>query len=576
MGIDAVTDRARRLWYIALICAIASVPVVASLFNIATPLFAYGKFGFAARGDGAITYVLPASAAAAAGLKPGDRLNVAALSPQERVYLHWPLTLAGRKAEFILRGGPSRAITLVARPRTWVTLEKIKYFAAFYLLALSNIAIVLIAAALALLRPSRMMWAFLLYAAGTQAGSPILTALFSPAWVVVFSAYCGVVWFGASCALIVFALRFPSDRVRGAGAIADRWLPWLAVAVAPFIVAANIALIYRGADTDPFENFLTILTSALYCLAVIVFVFRYFTEGRAGRPRMAWVIASLLVGFAGIVALRICDSAGVPVSSTVYNLLLATNVVVPIAVAYAIKQRVISVQFFINRALIFAMLVGIAIGGIVLLDWSLARRLEETFSGGGTAAIAAVNVVAALVLGFSMPWLYETLRSLVDRYFFTRQYRAQQRVLELAERLVHADSHQMIDEALVRSVAGDLEIGSVAVFARDGNGSFRREAAKGWGDNHVLEHLDTERLAAAFESANGALRFKDLQLASQEVPTGDAAPAVGLPIFVAGKLSRFVLFSGHPYGLDLDPSEKRLLGTVTRAASHGLARLSQL
>jgi hypothetical protein len=275
--------------------------------------------------------------------------------------------------------------------------------------------------------------------------------------------------------------------------------------------------------------------------------------------------------------MRICDSVGVAVPTNIVNLLLATNVVVPIAVAYAIvKQRVISVQFFINRALVFAMLVGIAIGGIVLLDWSLARRLEEMFSGGGTAAVAAVNVVAALVLGFSMPWLYETVRRLVDRYFFTRQYRAQQRVLELAETFVHADSPQMIDEALVRSVAGDLEIGSVAVFARDGNGSFRREAAKGWGDNHVLERLDTERLAAAFESANGALRFKDLQLASHEVPTGDAAPAVGLPIFVAGKLSRFVLFSGHPYGLDLDPSEKRLLGTVTRAASHGLARLSQL
>lgn len=550
---------------------------MASLFNIATPLFPYGRFGFGARGDGTITDVLPASAAAAAGLKFGDRFNVTALSPQERVYLHWPLTLAGRKAEFVLRKGPSRAITLVARPRTWIALEKIKYFAAFYLLALSNIAIVLIAAALALLRPSRMMWAFLFYAAGTQGGSPILTALLSPAWLVAYSAYCGVLYFGASCALIVFALRFPSDRVRGAGAIADRWLPWLAVAVAPFIVAANVALIYRGADTDPFEYFLTVLTSALYCLAVIVFVLRYFTEGRAERPRMAWVIASLLVGFAGIVAMRICDSVGVALPTNIVNLLLATSIVVPIAVAYAIvKQRVISVQFFINRALVFAMLVGIAIGGIVLLDWSLARRLEEVFSGGGTAAVAAVNVVAALVLGFSMPWLYETVRRLVDRYFFTRQYRAQQRVLELAKTLVHADSPQMIDEALVRSVAGDLEIGSVAVFARDGNGSFRREAAKGWGDDHVLERLDTDRLAASFESANGALRFKDLRLASQEVPTGDAAPAVGLPIFVAGKLSRFVLFSGHPYGLDLDPSEKRLLGTVTRAASHGLARLSQL
>jgi hypothetical protein len=51
---------------------------------------------------------------------------------------------------------------------------------------------------------------------------------------------------------------------------------------------------------------------------------------------------------------------------------------------------------------------------------------------------------------------------------------------------------------------------------------------------------------------------------------------MGFPIFDQHRLSRFVLFSGHPYGLELDPSETRLLWEVTRAASHGLARLSQL
>ncbi|MFZ0031024.1 MAG: hypothetical protein WAK84_04035 [Candidatus Cybelea sp.] len=572
-----MTDRRRRFYRIAAVLVIAAVPIVSSLFNLATPFIPYGKFGFAASGNGTITGVRPFSAAADARLKPADRFDVAALSPQQRVYVHWSLTLAGRKAEFLLRKGPAPAVTLVARRSHASAFEIALYFLVFDLFSLSLIAIVLIAAALVLAHPSRMMWAFLLYAAGSLAGSPIITALVSPPWVVAYSACCGILWFGASVALIVFALRFPADRVRGAGAIADRWLPWVAVVAAPFIVAANVSLVYRGTDTDGFEHFLTIASTVLYCLAVIVFGFRYITEDRDERPRIAWVIASFLVGYAGIVAVRICESLNISVPDDFINLLLSLIVVVPIAVAYAIgRQRVISVRFFVNKAFIFAVPAGLTISAIILLDWFIAWRLERIFSNGGTVAIVVANVAAALALGFLTLWLYPTIRDFIDRHIFTQQYRARQHMQELAKGLADINSPRMIDEALVRNVSGSLGIDSVAVFVRDENGTFRREAARGWGEDDALERFDTERLAAAFEQARGAVRFADPHLISPRVPAGDAAPALGFPIFVRGELSRFVLFSGHPHGLDLDPSETALIGDVTRAASHGFARLSQL
>ncbi|MFZ0363426.1 MAG: hypothetical protein WAL67_04410 [Candidatus Cybelea sp.] len=572
-----MTDGRRRFCRIAAVLTIAGFPVVSSLFNLATPFIPYGKFGFAAAGNGTITHVRPFSAAAEAGLKPADRFDVPALSPEQRVYVHWSLTLAGRKAEFALRKGPAPTVTLVARRSHASAFEIALYFAIFDLFALSLIAIVLIAAALVLAHPSRMTWAFLFYAAGSIAGSPILTALVSPPCVVAYSACCGILWFGASVALVVFALRFPGDRVAGAGAIADRCLPWIAVVAAPIIVAANVSLVYRGTDTDGFEHFLTIASTVLYCLAVIVFGFRYFTEGRDERPRIAWVIASFLVGYAGIVVVRICDSLNISVPDNVVNLLLSLIVVVPIAVAYAIgRQRVISVRFFVNKAFIFAVLAGLTIGAIILLDWFIAWRLERTFSNGGTPAVVAVNVAAALALGFLMSWLYPAIRDFIDRHIFTQRYRARQHMQELAKDFANINSPQMIDEALVGNVSGSLGIDSVAVFVRDEDGTFRREAARGWGDDDGLDRLDIERLAAAFERARGAVRFADPRLISRRVPAGDAAPALGFPIFVRGELSSFVLFSGHPHGLDLDPTETHLIDEVTRAASHGFARLSQL
>lgn len=557
------------------VVAIAGIPFVVALMNLATPFVPLAKFGFTAGRDGTIAAVSPSSTASKAGLKPGDSFDVAALSPQERVYLNWAWVLAGTSAEFWLSKGPARSVTLVAHTPSASGYSTDTYFALFEFLVLSNIAVLLLSAALALAHPSRMAWAFLFYAAGSQLGSHF-TALLSPPGVVAFSAYHGMLWFAMAPALIVFALRFPTNRVRGAGAIADRWLPWFAVAVAPLFIAANVALVYRGVDTSIFENSVTIVSTVLYCAAVAVFAARYITEGPEQRPRMAWVIASFLVGYGGIIIWSIWDLVG-PVSPNLALLLSALNVAVPIAVVYTIsKQRVISVWYVVNKALIFAVLVAIAIGLIVSLDSLTARRLEERFPDAGFVAVVAVNVAAVLVLGFFLPRLYGATRDLVDRYFFRRQYRVRQQMLHLAERLAYADSKEKIDDVLVHSVVSNMDIGSVAVFVRGQDGTFRLEAARGW-NKGTLDRRDSERLVSAFERSRGALRLADLRPPiDRSVPRGDAAPTMGFPIFDQHSLSRFVLFSGHPYGLDLDPSETRLLWDVTRAASHGLARLSQL
>lgn len=570
-----MSDRGRAVRIMAVV-AIAGVPFVVALMNLATPFAPLGKFGFTAGRDGRITAVSPSSAASKAGLKPGDRFDIAALRPQERVYLNWAWVLAGTSAEFRLSEGPARLATLVARKPKASALSTDTYFALFQFLVLSNIAVLLLSAALALAHPSRMTWAFLFYAAGSQLGSHF-TALLSPPGVVAFSAYHGMLWFAMAPALIVFALRFPTNRVGGVGKIADRWLPWFAVAVAPLFIVANVALVYRGVDTSVFENSVTLVSTVLYCAAVAVFAARYITEGLEQRPRMAWVIASFLVGYGGIIIWSIYDLVG-SVPPNLALLLSALNVAVPIAVLYTIsKKRIISVWYFVNKALILVVLVAIVIGLIVLLDSLIARRLAERFPDVGLAAVIAVNVAAALVLGFLLPRLYGATRDVVDRYFFRRQYRVRQQMLHLVERLAFADSKEKIDDVLVHGVVYNMDIGSVAVFVRGQDGTFHLDVSRGWNEGNMLDQRHIERLQGAFERSRGALRLAELRpTIDGSLPRGDAAPTTGYPIFDQNGLSRFVLFSGHPYGLDLDPSETRLLWDVTRAASHSFARLAQL
>ena len=574
-----MSDSARtpRLSLIAAVVAIAGVPIVASLFNLATPFFPYGRFGFTTAGNGTITSVLPASAAAQAHIKAGDRLDMDALTPQQRVYARWSLTIAGTRSDFLFSKGPARSVILVARRPAAGRFSRFAYFAIFWIMALADIAVVLMAALLVLALPSRMTWAFLLYAAGSMSGSPILTALMSPAWVAAFSACIGVLWCFSFAGLIAFALRFPSNRVAGVGAVLDRMLAPIAVALAVSVIVANVGLIYRGMDTDAFEDLLTSVAMGFYCLAIAIFVARYFSERLYERSRMAWVIASFLVAYAGTVIVRICEAVGfVPPREVVIGL-LALTVAVPIAVAYAIlKQRVISVRFFVNKALIVAVLAALSIGSIAILDWLVSALLGGATSEKRAALLVGIDVAAVVVLTILLRALYETTRDTIERIFFRREYHARRYLMKLAQSFSSADSPRIIGDELVQSIAAHLQLSSVAVFARGDGGGFRREAAAGWTDEDVLESLDAQRLASAFEKRPTALPFTDLRLVGRRIPSGDAEPVVGFPIFVGGRLSRFVLFSGHPYGLDLDPSERRLLGNVTRAASHGFARLSQL
>ncbi|MBV8198919.1 MAG: hypothetical protein JO263_12375 [Candidatus Eremiobacteraeota bacterium] len=570
-----MSDGARRFSTVAAIVAVAGVPVVASFLNLATPVFPFGQYGFSARGDGSIVSVVPSSSAADAHIKAGDRLDLRAMSPQERIAAHWALTLAGRSSRFLFTRGPARSVRLTARRSTTGTFAFDTSFVLVW--ALADIVTLLIAVALVLRIPSRMTWAFLIDACGEQSGSSILIALLSPVWVAAYSTWYGILGYLSCPALAVFALRFPSDRVAGIGALADRWLLWAGAALAVPVVVSNIGFIYFAADTDAIEAFLILVGIAFYGLTLFIFIARYLTENLYQRARMAWVIASFLVGYAGVVVIRIGQTAGFAPPREATLLLLSLKVLVPIAVAYAIlTQRIVSIRFFINRAAIVVVLAVISIGSVALLDWTIVRFLGVPFSSKGAAVFVAADVAAVIVLALCMPALYRVIRDAVYRTLFRREYVARQHLLKLAQRFATADSAQAIGEDLVWSIAGNLEMGSIAVFVRRADGTFWREASKGWTEDNVLEEPDAQRLASAFEKRRDALPLTELHLVSRGIPSGDAQPVVGFPIFVGGRLSRFVLFSGHPYGLDLDPSERRLLGNVTRAASHGFARLSQL
>ncbi|MBV9233760.1 MAG: hypothetical protein JO030_06945, partial [Candidatus Eremiobacteraeota bacterium] len=507
-------DGKRRLWTIAAFVPIAGIPLLASLLNLATPVFPFGKFGLSARGNGTIVSVVRSSSAANAHIKPGDRLDLRAMSPQERIHAHWALTLAGTSSRFLFATGPARSVRLIARRSTAGTFAFDSSFVLVW--AVADIATILIAAALVLRIPSRMTWAFLVDASGEQSGSSILIALLGPTWVAAYSTWYGILGYLSCPALAMFALRFPSDRVAGIGAVVDRWLPWVGAALAVPVIVSNIGLIYFAADTGGIETFLTPVSISFYWLTLFIFIGRYLTENLYQRARMAWVIASFLVGSAGVVVIRIGQITGfAPPPPEVTLLLLSLKVLVPIAVAYAIlTQRIISIRFFINRAAIVGAVAAIAAGSIALLDSIIMHIFRIRFSSERIALFAAADAIALAALAIYMPALYGITRDVINRIFFRREFAARRRLIKLAQRFAAADSAQAIGKDLVRSISANLQVGSIAVFARGGDDAFHREASAGWSHNDALERLDAERLAVEFERRGGALSFANVQLVS--------------------------------------------------------------
>ena len=394
---------------------------------------------------------------------------------------------------------------------------------------------IIIAAALAYLRPSWLTWSFYLYAIGVASNSILVFSHVSDAAMPFYSTAMTIVVCGG-LSMIVFAMLFPRTVP---GATVRRALPLLAgIAIvwigfnAVFGYDAQFHTALRG-STSGLRLALNVnltLPAVAYAVAVCAFLLNYMHAAETERKRLQWVALGFVCGFGGAAWLDVMEvllqfsNGELPLWAI--NLLQAMNICIPVSVAYAImKHRVIDVRFFVSRALVYGLITTVAVAILALLDWAVAKRLEETRLG------LVVEIAGALAIGLGIHRMHSWIDKIVDRFVFRSVHEAQQHLERIADAMMFARSTHAIDEMLADETSRALCLESVAV---------------------IRDFDPDDSLALQLHAGRITLEHGDF---------------LAMPLLVRHQLIGYVLFSHHENGAAIDPNERQILENVTARAA---------
>ena len=476
---------------LALLTLYAIAIIAPDIYRIGHPL---GSFGLNSNGDGLIYDVQgpfdaeAESPAWQAGIRPGDRLDLAAMRciPVNTDLCASMLALWGglnyvlpdRKATLLLAATgdrPARQVTLVAQPRP-------RGLVLDFVLLLDQIAgimFVLGAAWLVWIRPGRMTWGFFAYAIQFNPGQAFQFYAWLQQWPAALLAQdvaeCLLQAVGYA-GLLLFALRVPDDRADGGWRRVEHVLPVLA-ALLLVVALASLGSAF-GYRTEAMMRDWLFVGFGVAAAALGILLGRRRGLALRDYQRIRWVIWGCLIGLPAFLIAELSQMTslpsslgGGPISEDVCGLLFLINGILCLFVVEAVRRpTVVSVSIPLRRAT----MLGLVLSMPALFLHQQLETIDELVHMPGWAWL-----LVASTLAFLISRLHEFATDWADRLFDRDFRRAELHFAAIRRRLEHADSLDEIERLLVDEPLRWIHLASAAVF-REHDGAFWRHANAGW------------------------------------------------------------------------------------------------
>jgi len=569
--------------------------VVPDLYRVFSSL---ASFGLVADNDGVIVSVAgpfqspAASPAVAAGLVPGDRIDLQAMrcipldSQRCRSLL---LVLGGLGGKQVVL--PGREIELVVRPGDGGDARVVRMKAVraehgwgdgLVLLADTVVAIFVIVAAFRLvwLHPGMATWGFFIYVIWFNPGQTYAYYALLQPWPVaaifvqeIFEALAHGAAFGG---LLIFALSFPGDAPAP---------PWTRFAWLPPVVAAVIALLWLASFANAFGVRTETLTSTAFLLgyAVDAAVMVILLRRRRALPaqdqqRMLWVIYGCGIGLAAFIFAGLAQSTGllqhelrISPSSAVIGLLYLLNGVLVYFVSVAVlHRRVISVAIPLRRGTILGALT-LALGIPIVNLHELLSHYQESFRIPEWIWLLVIAPVALVLL----QRLHDIGVHLIDRVLNRRFHAICQQFQDAGGVMLKAQSFEEIDRLLVAAPREALALSSGAVFRKDDQ-VFRRRYSVAWDDSPLRELRPTDDgIVLRAVDISAPVRLPPGAWSRPALDADLLAPCLAVPVCTDSLgVIAILLLGPHENGNDIDQDEYTMLDVLAKRAAGGYERVA--
>lgn len=445
-----------RTVFIVLLTACA---MIATSSDVSLLWHPYGTFGVGLDARGMVKRVDPY--AARAGLRLGDTVDVARLSPADR---HELRTLAppDRIIDVPLTTGPTVRLKAHVVPRT--PLANLTML----MEVLSSLGYIALAAALVLIRPTPATWAFYVFSY-----SFCMFAATPNVWPVTFlapsAALLNLAAIASPVAFISFALRFPDTQPHGVAKAFERILLYaLGPVLAGWAVFESMgSLLFpsalpRWAGTAAIT---AVPVDAMFAAGIAILIARYVNAGAADRNRLQWVVAAFAVAFLPFLVLRFLWVENfIEPSAVAINLCMAWEVLAPIALAYTVlRHRLFDIRLIFSRALMYALMMSFIVGALALVDWAFSRWLQET----RFAMFAELGL--ALLLGAGLTIVHGRIEYVLNAVIFREQKLALRALRRFALEADLIPDPQRLLSQTYEALHGRLETDDVGLYTADGS-----------------------------------------------------------------------------------------------------------
>jgi hypothetical protein len=507
---------------------------------------------------------------AARPLQTGDRIDLAALSPEQRFSL-----LRGARAKARITLSASRhqrtfPVQLEAGSPDFsrrATLTRDVGIPLCFFLSLA------LASGLFLMRPRPITLAFYIYTM-LMLVKVNQTSLDLATWPISIASDLAiqVVYPLAQIMILVFA-----QRLYGRPSRAWPWFFGTAVVLSLIVFLAWVdpivwMVFQRYGIPGPTNLFMSLCDALL--LGVVLSGLAYIASGATAieRARVSWVIG-------GIALAPILDSlwAVSNVLSTLIGNTSATllgvqrwtdalgpwfGLVGSIFVLYGfLSQRVVDFRFVIGRAAIYGSITAVLLLLFGILEWWAEKLFEST------RPAIYVSLFAALFIGFSLNAIHGRVEDFLNRFLFREQRRAEEALRRASRALANTSSEKTLLEFLVEEPVRVLGLASAALFlaTREG-GPFERTADRGWNHSEA-ETIDPEDpLIVELRAELAPIVLDGRPRAETILPGGAKAPSLVVPLLMRGNVFGFVFYGARTNGVPLTNDERSLLEAIAHSA----------
>ena len=503
--------------------------------------------------------VSPNGAAARAGVRAGDTIDVRELPFAERVFLlALPAPPAGHAlALTVERGGRRLHVDVVPAVRRmrwdgWVGYGVLLWMAAF-------------AALIAWRRPGMVEARLLSLALSCYVAGDALqfVTVPSPGLDLLFSAinFGGVLGAVSLAALVRFATLFGS--VSALRRVVDGLAYAGATLLALYGIVSGVAL--GTVWFDPVSLYLSMWAVGIICAALLLVIVSGAGAVAASRgierQRVAWAVVSIGTLLAATVV-QYTLNVLVPSEATAEATQIAVNllsIVAPVGLTYSVlSRRLLDIGFALNRAAVFSALSLILVGSFMAVEWALGGWLVTT----NHVTSAAVGVALALTLGFSVRFVHHRVEQVVDRLFFRKRHEQEAALLRFARDAAFITDLETLLQRTVDEVTRHSEAGRVAILRADRDGTFATSCASCSAPPNVDENDPALVALRAGKEPIDLHAFTTALQGEYALPMVSRGELIG--VLVCG-LKR----SGDPYA----PDEIEALATLAKSVATALDTL---